>query len=107
MLRFLVTLVLCLFLSFSVALATLFIPVQVATPEAAKAVPLGWPVAFVVQDLSGYDPPTWPNSYSINAPQEHPVVVHMGWFAFNISFFAGAFVAGAFAISNLQARRQQ
>lgn len=107
MVRFLVTSVLCLFLAFGASLATLLIPVQVATPEAAKNVPLGWPATFVRQDLSAYDPPTWPNTYSINAPQEHPVVIHLGWFVFNMASFAGAFFAASVAIRKVLARHKQ
>ena len=80
------------------SLATLFLPVEVATPEAAKRVPMGLPVAFVWQDVTRYDPPTWPNTYRFYAPQEHHTSVHLLWFPFSVAFFTALLGGTGFAV---------
>jgi hypothetical protein len=90
MLRALAISALCLAGGCTASVATLLAPVQVETPERAIRVQMGWPVSFVFQDMSHYDPPSWPNTYSVLAPQEHPTSVHLGWFAFSVLFFAAS-----------------
>ena len=80
------------------SLATLFLPVEVATQEAAKRVPMGLPVPFVWQDMTRYDPPSWPKSYRFYSPQEHPTSVHLLWFSFSVAFFATVFAGAALVV---------
>ena len=102
MLRAVALALVCFIGGCTASIATLFIPVQVETPKHAKRVPMGWPVPYVFQDMSGYDPPSWPNKYRVLAPQEHPSSIHLGWFAFSVLLFSGVF-----AVAGIVLRRHQ
>ncbi len=62
---------------------------------------MGLPITFVWQDMSGYDPPSWPNTYSFLAPQEHHTSVHLPWFVVSIAFFATLFGGVALIIKRV------
>lgn len=51
-----------------------------------SSIDLGWPVDFVSQSKSQLDPPDWwfPHSYGLGAPQEYPLHIDLGLFAFAI-----------------------
>jgi hypothetical protein len=88
------------------SLTTLFLPVEVATPEAANRVPMGLPIAFVWQDMTRYDPPSWPNTYRFYAPQEHHTSVHLLWFTLSVAFFT-AILGGIALTIRLALHRQR
>ncbi len=66
------------------SVGTLFIDRHIHSQEEMKSVPMGWPFTFVHQDLSGYTPLSWPQSFAFAQPQDNPVSVHLGWFAANV-----------------------
>lgn len=71
------------------SVATLFIPQEVRSQAELARVPLGWPFKFLVQNLSDYEPSTWPQWFSFNGPQGHPLVL------FDLdSFLADALILG-------------
>jgi hypothetical protein len=67
----------------SASVATLFIHKQFHAQEQLVRVPMGWPLTFVHQDLSGYTPMSWPQSFRFARPQENPTSVNPGLFAIN------------------------
>jgi hypothetical protein len=71
------------------SVASLFIHQDIGSQAELDSVPMGWPLTFVHQNLSGYTPMSWPQSFRFNAPQEHPASIHLGWFALNILILSG------------------
>jgi hypothetical protein len=65
------------------SVGTLFIPKTIHSQAELAAVPMGWPLPFVRQDLSGYTPMSWPQVFAFAQPQDNPVTVHMVWLAAN------------------------
>ena len=55
---------LILLIAILLVLLTLLIPREVSSQQELKAVKMGYPVHFVTQDFSNYDPPM-PHSYSV------------------------------------------
>ena len=51
---------------------TLLVPREVESQAALATHRLGYPIAFVSQDLSGLDPPEFPRRYRLVSPWEHP-----------------------------------
>lgn len=88
MLRTIAIAMVCLLVGFAASISTLFISVDVKHSEDARRVPMGWPLPFVQQDFSAYDPPTWPQRYGIAAPQEHPVLVNFASLLLDVLVFA-------------------
>ena len=72
----------------SASLASLFIRQSLRSEEELKSVPMGWPFPFIQQDLSGYTPMSWPQTFRFNAPQEHPVTTDLAWFVMDVLFFS-------------------
>lgn len=54
---------------------TLLIPKTVNNKDDMKAVALGYPVYFIVQDFSMYDPPTFPRKYRFGSPRENQFMI--------------------------------
>lgn len=67
--------------------------------------PMGWPFTFVYQDLSGYTPMTWPQSFRFDQPQDHPVSVHLGWFGANVLVWSAAIWVVISVVLRVRARR--
>lgn len=88
MLRAVAIALVCLLIGLLASIATLFISVEVQSSEGAKHVPMGWPLPFVHQDFSAYDPPTWPQRYGIAGPQDHPAVVNFASLLLDALVFA-------------------
>lgn len=101
--KFLAGLVICTAIGTALSISTLFIPISVPNHQAAKRVEMGWPATFIHQDLSDYEPFSWPQKFRINAPQEHATTVHIGWLGFDIAFFS--ILAGTFAFALRRIRR--
>lgn len=72
----------------ALSIGTLFIPVDVPNHQALQLVKLGWPLPFIQQDLSSYDPTSWPEKFRINAPQEHATIFHLEFFCIDVFFFS-------------------
>lgn len=72
------------------SIGTLFIDRAIYSQAQLKSVPMGWPFIFVHQDLSGYTPMSWPQSFSFVQLQDNPVSVHLGWFAADVLTFSAA-----------------
>lgn len=87
------------------SIATLFIDKQFHSQEELAQAPMGWPFTFVHQNLSGYTPMSWPQSFSFVQPQDNPVSIHLGWFAANVVVLAAAIlVLARFALRLLRAK---
>ncbi len=55
----------------AILIATLFIPKTVYNKDEMKNVELGYPIPFITQDFTRYDPP-FPYRYSFGSPWEDP-----------------------------------
>lgn len=69
-------------ISLFIVLATLSVPQTVYTKEDMSALKLGYPIHFVTQDVSHFDPPL-PWKYSFSSPWENPAKVQ--WVNFLLS----------------------
>lgn len=78
---------LCLFAGLILTLASLGVPVQVDSHEGLKTVRLGLPFAFLVQDNSRYDPPSFPRKYDFESPWNSPFQFHGSRFAASVLVF--------------------
>lgn len=99
--------VMSLLMAAGVVLATLFLPAETGTgPEELRAVRLGRPFWFVVQDQSGYTPPgdVWTTRFL--SPWECPFTVVWWRFAASVAMVAGGPVlllaAAAFLIRRVR-----
>ena len=59
-------------LSTCLVVASLWIPTTVHDRSDMKSIQLGYPIRFVIQDVSRYDPPSFPWQYRIVSPWENP-----------------------------------
>lgn len=59
-------------LAITLILGTLFIPVSVSSYDELESVSLGYPLAFISQDFSRYDPEVYPQSFNFGSPWEDP-----------------------------------
>ena len=73
------------YLTIVVLVATLFIPKQVYNYEEMKALHLGYPVGFYVQDFSRYTPLFFPQEFNFGSPWEDPAVINIPYFI--LSYF--------------------
>jgi hypothetical protein len=64
-------------LALLVLVASLWLPVQVKTPQDMISVGHGYPIHFVFQDLRKYDPPpdSYPRKFHIYSPWETPTEI--------------------------------
>jgi hypothetical protein len=74
---------LIILISFVILIVTLGIPKTVNSKEDMKAVKLGYPISFVTQDFTKYDPP-FPWQYSFGSPLENPFEI--SWINFFLSY---------------------
>lgn len=72
-----------LLIAFIILLATLSIPKTVYNKTEMKELKLGYPLAFVIQDFTKWDPP-FPYKFNFGLPQEHPTQIL--WFNVLISY---------------------
>lgn len=80
-------------LSVAIVLLTLALPVDIANQAALADVRMGLPFAFLHQDFSGIDPPSFPWSVMFASPWEFPLSIHWPLFILNILLvFAVLFV---------------
>ena len=77
--------------SFIVVLSTLSIPKTVYNSKDKEAVKLGYPISFVTQNFTRYDPP-FPWRYSFGSPWEDPF--RISWLNFLLSYLIIFFVVG-------------
>ena len=75
------------------ALGTLAVPTTVSTQQELSDIRMGWPLAFVSQDQSAYEPP-FPFRTRIHPPQDHPLGLSVLPFLLDVLFFY-AFLLGA------------
>jgi len=66
-------------ISLIIVVGTLLIPKTVHNKEDMQDVTFGYPIAFVTQDLTRYNPP-FPWKYSFSSPWENPFKVSWGNF---------------------------
>lgn len=64
-------------ISLIIVIGTLSISKTVYNKEEMKAVEFGYPISFITQDLTAYDPP-FPWKYSFNSPWENPFKISWG-----------------------------
>jgi len=72
------------FLTMMVLVASLFIAKPANNQEELKAIPLGYPLGFYIQNFSRYDPP-FPKEYNLGSPWEDPATIHIPYFL--LSYF--------------------
>lgn len=65
--------------SLIIVIGTLSIPETVNNKEDMRAMEFGYPISFITQDLSRYDPP-FPWEYSFSSPWENPFKISWGNF---------------------------
>jgi hypothetical protein len=89
-----------LLLSGTLVLGSLFLPVRVETHQDLQQVRLGWPLAFVIQDQSKYEPPLpwWVRFYS---PLEVPTWVLLPQLALNVPLVFGGIIALGRCVASL------
>ncbi len=87
------------------SVATLFIDKDFHSQQELERVPMGWPFTFVHQDLSGYTPMSWPQSFSFVQPQDNPISIHLGWFAANVLTWSVAIWLASRAVKMVKAHR--
>ena len=58
-------------LTFAATLLSACVPRPVHSREELRNHQLGYPITFISQDLSGYDPETFPVDFRFNPPWEH------------------------------------
>ena len=80
-------------------ISTLFFPTQVDSRQDMHSVAHGFPLVFVLQDISSYDPPDFPISFPFISPWENPVTLL--WVPFFLGLFFYTFIVFA-VITNLQ-----
>ena len=71
------------FVSLIIVLGTSLIPQTVYDRKDMKAMKFGYPIAFVTQDLTRYDPP-FPHKYHFSSPWENPSDI--SWSNFLLSY---------------------
>ncbi len=59
-------------LSICLVVASLWIPTTVRDRNGMKSIELGYPIRFVIQDNSRFDPPSFPWQYRLVSPWESP-----------------------------------
>ncbi len=72
-----------------VVLGSLSIPQTVYNNDDMEATKFGYPIHFITQDVSQYDPP-FPWEYGFTSPWESPTDIH--WINLIISYLATFFV---------------
>lgn len=70
-------------LTLVILLGTLSIPKTVYNKKDMGAIKLGYPISFITQDVTKYDPP-FPWKYSFESPWENPFEI--SWFNFLASY---------------------
>ena len=71
------------FVALIILIGTLAIPKTVYNKKDMEAVKLGYPIHFITQDVTKYDPP-FPWRYSFESPWESPFKI--SWFDFILSY---------------------
>ncbi|HDH31516.1 MAG TPA: hypothetical protein ENH26_01940 [Candidatus Wolfebacteria bacterium] len=77
--------------SLVIVIGTLSIPKTVYDKEDMGAMKFGYPIAFVTQDLTRYDPP-FPWKWSFSSPWENPSDI--SWFNFLFSYLIIFLITG-------------
>jgi hypothetical protein len=96
-----------LVMSIVATLATLAVDSRVENERGSAAVALGLPVPFVIQDRSMLDPPSWPQYYSLGAPQEFPTKTRVLPFIVDTALCAVAIVSLLLVLKITRSNRQQ
>ncbi len=86
------------FLSFVIVAVMLSIPKTVHSKADMKAMKFGYPIPFVTQNLTRYDPP-FPWKYSFSSPWENPS--NISWPNFLLSYLT-TFVLVGFAVTGVE-----
>jgi len=74
-----------IFLSVLVVVSSLRIPVTLLNRSEMSAVELGYPIGYLIQDISRGDPPEFPIDTGIMSPLEYPIMeIHAGVMLLNI-----------------------
>lgn len=72
-------------IAFIILSGTLLIPKTVHTKDDMKMMEFGYPVAFITQDLTRYDPP-FPWSYTFRSVLENSFTI--SWIRFSLSYLS-------------------
>jgi hypothetical protein len=83
------TLVVILILALSFSTASLLIEVNVNDQIELDRLPLGWPIAYLNQNLSRYTPMTWPQKFSLVL--NGPISINLVYWLLNLGLYFVAF----------------
>jgi hypothetical protein len=92
-----------LLLSGTFVLGSLFLSIRVETRQDLSQVRLGWPLTFVIQDQSKYEPPLpwWVRFYS---PLEVPTWVSLPQLVLSVLLVFGGIIAFGHCVASLTKR---
>jgi hypothetical protein len=86
----------------TMAIATLFVPISVPNRMALERVEMGLPFPFVHQNLSRYEPESWPQTFSFNAPQEHATAISFECFGLDVAIFSSLVAAALYVVRRVR-----
>ena len=72
---------------------TAILPSEVLVRDQLSAVQFGWPFPYMVQNLSRYDPPSYPYSATFGSPWEDPFKILGANLFFTMFFWATVLLA--------------